>query len=187
MLRLVSIASPPGCGFRRQLRLLRNVAGNVGSEPIAVTLLQQQNGVHRSAKKAVAHQWQESLIGRAVADASVEGMAPCLVERGNRARCFPLRELARRMPAYFTVARVHASLGNVMVYARIIHKNSDLVNVKPTIIIGKFSVRPASISYDNDSLIARTTVIGGLMLALSGCSTRPIDIISPPAGQCDAS
>jgi hypothetical protein len=117
---------------------LRNVAGNVGSEPIAVTLLQQQNGVQRSAKKAVAHQWQESLIGRAVADASVEGMAPCLVERGNRAHRFLLRELARRMPAYFTVARVHASLGNVMVYARIIHKNSDLVNVKPTIIIGKF-------------------------------------------------
>jgi len=25
-----------------------------------------------------------------------------------------------------------------MVYTRIIHKNSDLVNVKPTIIIGKF-------------------------------------------------
>jgi hypothetical protein len=73
-----------------------------------------------------------------------------------------------------------------MVYARIIHKNSDLVNVKPTIIIGKFSVRPASISYDKDSLIARAIVIGGFMLVLAGCSTRPIDIIiiSPPAGQC---
>jgi len=58
---------------------MRNVAHNVGSEPAAVTLLQQQNGVHRSAKKAVAHQRQDSVIDRAVADASVEGMEPCLV------------------------------------------------------------------------------------------------------------
>ena len=33
-------------------------------------------------------------------------------------------------------------------------------------------------------IIARATVAGGLMLALSTCSTRPIDIICPPAGQC---
>jgi hypothetical protein len=44
-----------------------------------------------------------------------------------------------------------ASLGNVLVYVRIIHKTLDSVNVKLTIIIGKFSVRPASISRDNDS------------------------------------
>jgi hypothetical protein len=90
------------------VRLLRNVASNVASEPIAVTVLQQQNSVQRSAKKAVAHQWQEGLISRAVADASVEGMAPCLVQRGNGAHRFPLRELTRRMPVYFSVvARAH--------------------------------------------------------------------------------
>jgi len=59
---------------------MRNVAHNVGSEPAAVTLLQQQNGVHRSAKKAVAHQRHDNLIDRTVTGASAEGMEPCLVE-----------------------------------------------------------------------------------------------------------
>jgi hypothetical protein len=33
-------------------------------------------------------------------------------------------------------------------------------------------------------ILVRVIVVGGLMLVLSVWSTRPIDIICPPAGQC---
>jgi hypothetical protein len=47
---------------------------------IAMTLLQQESRVDRSAKKAVAHQGKNDLAQGHVVDALVEGVQPCLVE-----------------------------------------------------------------------------------------------------------
>jgi hypothetical protein len=44
-----------------------------------MTLLQQENSVYGAAKKAVAHPEKDGLAQRAVDDASVEGVEPCLV------------------------------------------------------------------------------------------------------------
>lgn len=46
---------------------------------IAMTVLQQENRVHRSTKKAVAHQGKNDLAQGAVGDAPVEGVEPRLV------------------------------------------------------------------------------------------------------------
>jgi len=54
-----------------------------------MTLLQQENRVHRSAKKAVAHQRKNDLVQRAVDDATVERVQPRLVQRGNWANGLP--------------------------------------------------------------------------------------------------
>jgi len=44
------------CGGLWESRLsFHEEAGNIGSEPIAMTVLQQENRVHGAAKKAVAH------------------------------------------------------------------------------------------------------------------------------------
>jgi len=54
-------------------------AGNIGSEPIAMTVLQQEHCVHGAAKKADAHQRQDKLAQWGIDGASVEGVQPCLV------------------------------------------------------------------------------------------------------------
>jgi hypothetical protein len=88
-----------------RLRLFRDEASNIGSELIAMTPLQQQNRVHRSAKKAVAHQGKDDLAQGTVADAPVEGVKPCIVERGDRASGLPKPGFSRRELAYFAVVR----------------------------------------------------------------------------------
>jgi hypothetical protein len=62
-----------------RLPLLHKKAGNIGSQLIAMTLLQQHNRVHRPAEKAVAHQGQDGLGQRGVDGAPVESVEPCLV------------------------------------------------------------------------------------------------------------
>jgi hypothetical protein len=47
---------------------------------IATPLLQQENRVDRSAKKAVAHQGKNDLDQGHVVDAPVEHVQPCLIE-----------------------------------------------------------------------------------------------------------
>jgi len=64
--------------WESRLRLF-DEASNIGSSLIAMTLLQQENRVHRSAKKAVAHQGKDDLAQGTVADTPVEGVEPCLV------------------------------------------------------------------------------------------------------------
>jgi len=44
-----------------------------------MTLLQQENRVHRSAKKTIAHQGKDDLAQGSVGDAPVEGVESCLV------------------------------------------------------------------------------------------------------------
>ena len=44
-----------------------------------MTLLQQENRVHCSAKKAVTHQGKDDLAQGTVCDTPVEGVEPCLV------------------------------------------------------------------------------------------------------------
>jgi hypothetical protein len=55
-----------------------------------MTLLQQENRAHCSAKVAVAHQRKDDLAQASVDDAPVESVEPCLLWRGNRARGFAL-------------------------------------------------------------------------------------------------
>jgi len=62
-----------------RLRLFHEEAGNIGSQLVAMTRLQQQNRVHRSTKKADAHQGQDGLAQRGVSGALAEGVEPCLV------------------------------------------------------------------------------------------------------------
>jgi len=67
------------CGGLWESRLpFHEEAGNIGSEPIAMTVLQQENRVYGAAKKAVAHQRQDELT-QGGDGASVEGVQPCLV------------------------------------------------------------------------------------------------------------
>jgi hypothetical protein len=54
-----------------------------------MTILQKENRVHGSAKKAVAHQGKEDLAQGRVYDAPVEGVDPCLVQRANTASVLP--------------------------------------------------------------------------------------------------
>ena len=61
------------------MRLLHNEACNIGSQLIAMTVLQQENRVHYSAKKAVAHHGKYDLAQGRIDDAPAEGMEPCLV------------------------------------------------------------------------------------------------------------
>jgi hypothetical protein len=78
-----SFAVPDQCrayqAWGSRLRLFHDEASNIGSQLIATTLLQQKNGVHRSAKKAVAHQGKDDPAQGAADDAPVEGVEPCLV------------------------------------------------------------------------------------------------------------
>jgi hypothetical protein len=62
-----------------RLRLFKDEGGNIGSQLIAMTLLQQQNRVRRPTEKAVAHQGQDGLAERGVDGTLVEGVKPCLV------------------------------------------------------------------------------------------------------------
>jgi hypothetical protein len=54
-----------------------------------MTVLQQENREHGSAKKAVAHQGKDDLAQGRVYDAPVEGVDPCLVQRANSASDLP--------------------------------------------------------------------------------------------------
>jgi hypothetical protein len=47
-----------------RLRLFHDEAGNIGSQLIAMTLLQQEDCVHRSAEKAAPHQGKDALAQR---------------------------------------------------------------------------------------------------------------------------
>jgi len=71
------------------LRRFPDEACNVGSKLIARTLLQQENRVHRSDKKAVAHQGKDDLAQARVYDAPVEGVDRFLVQRANSASDLP--------------------------------------------------------------------------------------------------
>ena len=77
LLTLVN-AMPVGL-WESPLRLFHDEPSNVGNELIAVTVLQQMNRVHRSAKKAGAHQGKDYLGQGCIHDAPVEGVEPCLV------------------------------------------------------------------------------------------------------------
>jgi len=76
--KLLSINRPLGT---RELRLwfILDELGNIGSELLGMTLLQQQNRVQRSAKKAVAHQREDDLVHGTLAHASVDGVKPRFV------------------------------------------------------------------------------------------------------------
>jgi hypothetical protein len=63
-----------------RLRLFIYESRNIRSYMIATPLLQQENRVDRSAKKAVAHQGKNDLAQGHVVDAPVERVQPCLVE-----------------------------------------------------------------------------------------------------------
>jgi len=65
--------------WESRLRLFPDEASNIGSQLVAMTLLQQENRVHRSAKKAVAHQRKNDLVQPAVDNAPVEGVELCFV------------------------------------------------------------------------------------------------------------
>src|SRR6516225_687947 len=80
-----------------RLRLFQDEASNIGSQLIGMTLLQQEDRVNSSAKKAGTHQGEDGLAQGSVDDTPVEGMEPGLVQRGNKTQC--LLELV-----YFTVA-----------------------------------------------------------------------------------
>jgi hypothetical protein len=62
-----------------RLRLFHDEVSNIGSELFTMTLLHQENRVHRSSKKAVAHKGKDDLAQGTVDDAPVEGVGPCLV------------------------------------------------------------------------------------------------------------
>jgi hypothetical protein len=62
-----------------RLRLFHDEASNIGSQLIAMTLLQQENRVNRSAKKAGTHQGEDGLAQGGVDHTPVEGVEPGLV------------------------------------------------------------------------------------------------------------
>jgi hypothetical protein len=57
---------------RSRARLFSEKAGDIRSQLIAMTVVQQENRVHRSAKKADAHQGKDDLIQRGVGGAPIE-------------------------------------------------------------------------------------------------------------------
>jgi hypothetical protein len=60
-------------------RVQRDEAGNIGSQLIAITLLQQEDCVRRSAEKAAPHQGKYALPQSGVDDAFIERVEPSLV------------------------------------------------------------------------------------------------------------
>jgi hypothetical protein len=91
-------------------RLFQDEAGNIGSQLIAITLLQQEDCVHRSAEKAAPNQRKDALAHRGVGDAFIERVKPSLVQRANRTGSLPKLQVFRRNLACFAIfTKTHRS------------------------------------------------------------------------------